>query len=103
MKRVGYAGGAFLTGDSIADALLDYAAVLARAGQADRIRIPAIGADDHPTEFDLVVGPASQLIAEPVEFRGEELEAPALVADLERRGRRARAGRFDEIGRGDAT
>ncbi len=98
MKRVAYAGGSFLTGDTIADALLDYAAVLARAGQADRVTVPGIGADDRVTEFDMVVGPASQLIAEAVELAGEELDAPDFVADLEVRARRARAGRIGEPG-----
>jgi hypothetical protein len=100
MKRIAYANGSFVTGDRISDALLDYAATLARAGQADRVTIPAVGTDDALRRFDLVVGPASQLIAEPVEFAGEELADDALVADLEHRGRLARAGRLGELGGG---
>ena len=96
MRRVAYAGGSFLTGDRIADALLDYAATLARAGQADRVSIPALGTDDEILAFDLVVGPASQLISEPIEFAGEELDDDALITELERRGRLARAGRLGE-------
>ena len=100
MKRIGYAGGGFLTGDRIADALLEYAALLARAGTADRVSVPGLGEDDRVTEFDLVVGPASQLIAESVEFAGTELEDDALVDELQVRGRRARAGRIGEPGEG---
>src|SRR5690606_32012646 len=102
MKRVSYAGGEFLTGDLIPDALLDYAAALARAGQADHVAAPGIGGDDRVTRFDLVVGPASQLIAESLEVAGEELEAEEFVAELELRGRRARAGRVGEPGAEDA-
>ena len=96
MKRVSYSGDAFLTGDAIADALLDYAAVLARADQADRVTVPGIGDDGRVTRFDLLVGPASQLVAEAVELVGEELVDEELVHDLEVRGRRARAGRIGE-------
>lgn len=103
MKRIGYAGGSFLTGDRIADAVLDYAAVLARAAQADRVRIPALGVDDSVRMLDLVVGPASQFIAEPVDVPGDELLDADLVADLELRGRRARAGRFEDLGRDAAS
>lgn len=96
MMRVTYAGGSFLTGDRLAASLLDYAAVLARAGQADRVTVPGIGEDDRVTRFELLVGPASQLIAEAVEFGGDELEDADLVEDLVVRGRRARAGRIGE-------
>jgi len=96
MKRVSYSGQIFLTGDAVADALLEYAAVLARAGQADKVNLPGIGEGGRVTRFDLLVGPASQIIAEAVEFVGEELVDDELIADLEVRGRRARAGRIGE-------
>ena len=103
MKRISYAGGSFVTGDLIADAVLDYAAVLARAGQADRVTVPGLGGDDRLTEFDLVVGPASQLVAEAVEFGGDELESRELLDDLRVRERRARAGRIGEPEYGDGV
>lgn len=96
MKRVSYSGQVFLTGDAVADALLEYAAVLARAGQADRVTVPGIGEGGRVTRFDLLVGPASQIIAEAVEHLNEDLVDEALIADLEVRGRRARAGRIGE-------
>jgi hypothetical protein len=101
MKRLAYAGGSLVTGDAVTDAVLDYAAALARAGQADRIRVPALGVDDEITVFDMVIGPASQLIAEPVDVDHDELVDPELVADLRLRGRRARAGHFDDRASGE--
>jgi hypothetical protein len=101
MKRVSYGGSSFLTGDVIADALLDYAAILARAGQADRVTVPGVSTEGRVTVFDLVVGPASQLLAESVESAGSELEAPDLIEEFERLGRRARAGRTGEPGHDD--
>lgn len=99
MRRVLYGGGSILTGDRIADALLDYAAALARAGTADHLSVPGIGSDGQPAAVDLVIGPASQLIAEHEETPGDDLEDDAFIAELERRSRLVAAGRFDQIGR----
>jgi hypothetical protein len=96
MKRIAYAGGSFLTGDRIADAILDYAAVLARSGQSDHVRVPGFGNGDALLTFDLVLGPASQILAEPVGDPRAELEDDAVIGHLATLGRRARAGRVGE-------
>lgn len=98
MKRLTYAGDSFLTGDAIADALLDYATTLARADVADHVVVPGLSRDGARTRFDIVVGPASQLIAEQVEGVGEELVDDAFVADLAHRSRLAAAGRVEQAG-----
>lgn len=98
MKRVTYAGDFFVTGDVVADALLDYATVLARADVADHVVVPGRSRDGALTSFDIVVGPASQLLAEHVEGLGEELVDDDFVADLRRRSRLAAAGRVDQVG-----
>lgn len=100
MKRVTYGGGSILTGDRIADALLDYAAALARAESADHLRVPAVGADGLPAVVDVVLGPASQLLAEAEGVAGGDLEDAAFVEELEHRARLAAAGRAEQIGRG---
>jgi hypothetical protein len=99
MKRIIYGGGSILTGDRIADALLDYAAVLARAGTADHVRVPALAADDEPTVFDIVLGPASQIMAEREGVSFADVEDEAFIDDLALRSRMATAGRTDQIGR----
>src|SRR6185369_10199877 len=73
MKRILYAGGSFLTGDGIAHAVLDYAAELANAGKAAKIDVPALDLEQRPEQVSLVVGPSSQMLAEPVSI-GQELE-----------------------------
>jgi hypothetical protein len=73
MKRILYAGGSFLTGDGIADAVLDYAAELANAGKAAKLVVPALDLEQRPEFVALVVGPSSQLLAEPVAM-GHELD-----------------------------
>lgn len=87
MKEVSYVGDTFITGDAIADIVLDYGVALANAGHADRIAVPGIGRDGDGA-FDLLIGPASQLSAAHVEHTGSELEDPAFVAEI--RGRIAR-------------
>jgi hypothetical protein len=87
MKRIMYAGGSFMTGDRIADAVLDYAAVLARAGSADHLRVPGLGVDDRWHVYDVLIGPASQLLAEDVDTLIEDVGDESFLADL-----RARSG-----------
>lgn len=99
MKRIAYGGGFILTGDRIADAVLDYAAELARAGTADHVRVPALGSDDRATHLDIVIGPASQLVAEHEFVMADEIEDEDFISDIEHRGRMAAAGRADQIGR----
>ncbi len=73
MKRILYAGGSFLTGDGIADAVLDYAAELANAGKAAKLVVPALDLEQRHEFVSLVVGPSSQLLAEPI-ATGHELD-----------------------------
>lgn len=86
MKRILYAGGSFLTGDDIADAVLDYAAELANAGKAARLDVPALDLEQRPERVSLVVGPASQLLAEPVAV-GQEMQDDAFTRLLQRKTR----------------
>lgn len=98
MKRITYAGGSIVTGDRLADVIMDYAAALARADLADHVRIPALSPDERITEYDLLIGPASQLIAEHVDIPVEELVDEDLVTELDRRARMVRGGHDEFIG-----
>jgi len=84
VKRLLYAGGSFLTGDRIADAVLDYAAELANAGRAVRLDVPALDLEQHQEWVSMVVGPASQIFAEPVSV-GQEMEDETFLTQLRRR------------------
>jgi len=90
MKEVSYVGDSFITGDDIADVVIDYGVALANAGHADRICVPGIGRDGE-AEFDLLIGPASQLSAARVHHTGPELEDPEFVADVRARITRQQA------------
>ena len=80
--RVTYAGGSFVTGDDVAKALLDYAAALGGQGKAVAIGVPAMDPAHGTLEVDLLVGPASQMIAEPFETGEPELESTEFVREL---------------------
>jgi hypothetical protein len=81
MRQVSYAGGTFVTGDRIADALLDYAVALANAARASTVDVPVAG-DGH---IRMLIGPASQVMSEVVEDAGPEPDGREFVEDLDRR------------------
>lgn len=86
VKRVLYAGGSFLTGDGIAEAVLDYAAELANAGKAAKVDVPALDLEQRPEHVLLLIGPSSQLLAEPIVV-GQEVEDEEFTLELRRRTR----------------
>ena len=73
MKRVHYVDDSFLTGDELADALLEYAEALAKQSTSASIDVPALLADGSTGMVKVLVGPASQLFAVPEPPTGDEL------------------------------
>lgn len=61
MKYIHYDGSWILTGDAIADAVADYAAVLGANARTDTVAIPAVADDGSVTRTTVLVGPASEL------------------------------------------
>ena len=101
MKRILYAGGSFLTGDRIADAVLDYAAELANAGKAAKVEVPALDLEQRPERVLLLIGPSSQLLAEPVSV-GQEIDDETFTTEL-RRKTRVLQSKLGTIDGGDAS
>jgi hypothetical protein len=85
MKRIHYASGSLLTGDAIADVLVRYAAALARAASAAEVRAPAILESGEVGEAVMLLGPASQILAESEPFAGPELRDEHFVHELDDR------------------
>jgi len=85
MKRIHYAGGSVLTGDDIADALVRLAEALALSNKAADIQAPAMSDGGHVTDVVMLMGPASQILAEHEVFDGEELVDTEFVEGLEHR------------------
>jgi hypothetical protein len=80
MDRIHYAGNSVLTGSAIAAALLEYAEVLAKAGTSATVDIPTLEEDGSVGRSKLLIGPASQLIADAEETEYEEIVDEDLVA-----------------------
>lgn len=77
-----YAGDTFITGDDIADAVLVYARALAASGTAATIDIPIYHPEKGLSEVSLLIGPASQIAAEPVDIATAEIRDEALVTQI---------------------
>ncbi|WP_349897209.1 hypothetical protein [Parafrigoribacterium soli] len=61
MRRVTYAGEVLLTGSAVADALLNYAQYVIRAGTSVSIEIPVLEKDGKIVSRTILLGPATQL------------------------------------------
>lgn len=85
MKRIHYSSGSVLTGDDIADAVVRYAAALAANAAAAEVRAPAILDNGDVGEALMLLGPASQILAETEPYDGPELRANGFVTDLDER------------------
>lgn len=90
MRHISYAETLFSTDDRVAELLLEYAALLARAGSADTVTVPGRVSTGNVEPVSVLIGPASQITAwgddEPF---GEEVSG--VIADLEQRIRAATA------------
>jgi hypothetical protein len=85
MKRVSYAGTSFITGSDIADALLGFVAALGLSGESAQVSIPAVDLAAAPTTVDIVIGPASEILAVRLPDSGDELHDEAVVRYLNER------------------
>lgn len=88
MQRVWYANAVFLTDDRIADALMDYATVLGVLDSSDVVRIAGLDEDGEVRDIQMVVGPASQILAMATgEVNTVVPATESVVADLRERSR----------------
>jgi len=86
MHRIHYGAVAYITGDEIARAVLDYAALLARGGEAEIVAMPVREPDGALREVRMLVGSALPIAATDIgPGNPEELHDELLIADLGRR------------------
>jgi hypothetical protein len=85
MKIVTYGGDRFLTSDTASDALLQFAATMGARSSAEVVSLPAREINGTPRTVDLVIGPASELLAHDIEVAFPEPDTAAAVALLEER------------------
>ena len=82
MDQIQYAGNTLVTGSKIAHAVLAYAQALASNGDSATVTIPIRHDDGSVVTAEILIGPASQLIAEPYESSAPELEDADAIARL---------------------
>ncbi|MDQ1512287.1 MAG: hypothetical protein QOC59_129 [Microbacteriaceae bacterium] len=91
MQRIYFCTGTtFLTGDDLANALLDYAWALAEHRRHDLVRLPTRGLDGSEGSSTLLVGPESQMSLEAVHTPLAEVVDTDLVRNLHRRASQLR-------------
>ena len=82
MKTIHYAGDAILLNDELADAVVEYAAALARVGSSAELSVPVVIEDGSVLSASLLLGPASQLIATPTPGAKETGADPEILAEI---------------------
>jgi hypothetical protein len=97
MKRILYATAEFTTDDTIADALLEYASVLAIVGSADVVQFPGLDTDGTVRRMEIVIGPASQLLAMDADAT-VDLDGASAAAEIRERMRRRLPASFEMSG-----
>jgi hypothetical protein len=85
VKRILYGGGGFLTDDSIADALMDYASVLAIVESADVVSCEGVDDDGTVRRYELLVGPSSQILCVSTDDPDVDMNVADVVGELRRR------------------
>jgi len=97
MKRILYATAEFTTDDAVADALLEYASVLAIVNSADVVHFPGIDSAGTVRHMQIVIGPASQLLAMDADAT-VELHVAEAAAEIRERARRRLPASFESGG-----
>jgi hypothetical protein len=82
MELIHYAGGELITGEAITHAVLDYAKMLAKNETSAEVEIPIRREDGSLGVAQLLLGPASQLVAETIDSDLDEVTDDDLVAQL---------------------
>jgi hypothetical protein len=85
VKELIYAGGKTIVSDELAEVITDYAQVMAAKGDSGVVEIPAVGEDGTVGTARLLLGPASQIIVEPVTVEDHQLDDEAVIKDLRAR------------------
>jgi hypothetical protein len=82
VKYIHYDGADVLTGDLIADAVADYAAVLGANTKTDTVAVPSVGDDGAIERTLMLIGPSSELLLRSAPDDELEPEDPAFIRRL---------------------
>lgn len=87
MKIIVYAGTELMTGDAIASALMEYCAALAQESAAETVEIPVVDSQGVVRSAIVLVGPASQIVAQHIDTEFEDVVDADVIRLLEQRTR----------------
>lgn len=92
MKTIHYADYDITTTDRIAHAILEYSKVLALRERSDTVHVPGVDGKGQQMGFDLLIGPASQIVVADVAPEADrsvddEIDDDAVLAELGTRTR----------------
>ncbi|WP_291039127.1 hypothetical protein [Herbiconiux sp.] len=87
MKHITYSDKSLLVGDAAADAIVEYAALLARHGSADTVTLNAYGADGGDVEATFVLDTGTVLMAETTESSIPEPDNSRAVQEMQEKTR----------------
>lgn len=82
MERIYYAGSSFLTGDAIAQALVNYARFLVAHRSTAAVDIPIRNSDGSKGRASFLLGPTTQLVSKSEWSSETEIEDATLVSRL---------------------
>jgi hypothetical protein len=87
VKRILYGGGGFLTDNAIAEALMDYASVLAIVESADVVGFEGVDEDGKVRVYKLLIGPSSQILCVSTDEPEVAMKVTEAVDEFHRRAR----------------
>jgi hypothetical protein len=82
VKHIHYDSATILTGDDVADAVIEYAAALSGGDRADTVAVPSVAPDGTLTTTKILIGPASELVVEDADDDVLETEDAEFVQRL---------------------
>ena len=85
MKRIHYTDEYLVTGDEIAAAVVEYARALAMQNKSDMVDLPGMDRGGVHQRFQVLLGPASQMLVSEEQTDEAEIEDEPLVDDIEGR------------------
>jgi hypothetical protein len=85
MMKLDYAGGEVTVSDDLCHALLAYSAEIAKTGGSENLAVPVITPEGVRGMAEIVVGPASQLLASPTDDAEVDMHDADIITDIRRR------------------
>jgi hypothetical protein len=90
MMTMHYTGGSVVMADDVAESLIQYARALAGTQESDVLYVPVVTEQGTLAKAEFLVGPASQLLAVPLEGVEERGRDQDVIDDIDKRTRMLR-------------